>query len=83
MREEEAGHLGASLLVVRLPKWPSSKESACQCRRHWRCRFNPWIRKITWRRQWLPTPVFLPGDSHEQRSLEGYNPWGCKESDMT
>ena len=39
--------------------------------------------KIPWRREWLPTPVFLPGDSHGQRSLEGYSPWGCKESDMT
>ena len=39
--------------------------------------------KIPWRREWLPTPVFLPGDSHGQRSLEGYSPWGRKESDMT
>ena len=37
----------------------------------------------TWRREWLPTPVFFPGESHGQRSLEGYSPWGCKESDMT
>ena len=36
-----------------------------------------------WRRQWHPTPVFLPGKSHGQRSLLGYSPWGCKESDMT
>ena len=36
-----------------------------------------------WRRTWQPTPVFLPGGSHGQRSLEGYSPWGCKESDMT
>ena len=39
--------------------------------------------KIPWRRKWLPTPVFLPGEFHGQRSLEGYSPWGCKESDMT
>jgi len=39
--------------------------------------------KISWRREWLPTPVFLPEESHGQRSLEGYSPWGHKESDMT
>ena len=39
---------------------------------------DPWVRKIPWRRAWLPTPVFLPGESHGQRSLEGYSPWGCK-----
>ena len=36
-----------------------------------------------WRREWQPTTVFLPGEFHEQRSLEGYSPWGRKESDMT
>ena len=44
-------------------------------------RFNPWVRKISWRREWLPTPVFLPGESHGQRSLVGYSPWDHKESD--
>ena len=39
--------------------------------------------KDLWRREWLPTPVFLPGEFHGQRSLVGYSPWGCKESDMT
>jgi len=39
--------------------------------------------KIPWKREWLPTPVFLPGEFHGQRSLEGYCPWGGKESDMT
>ena len=38
--------------------------------------------KILWRRKWQPTPVLLPGKSHGQRSLVGYSPWGCKESDM-
>ena len=47
------------------------------------CRFNPWVRKIPWRRKWHPIPVFLPGESHGQRSLEGYSPWGYKVSDMT
>ena len=45
--------------------------------------FNLWVRKILWRREWQPTPVFLPGESHELRSLADYNPWGHKEWDMT
>ena len=45
--------------------------------------FDPWVGKIPWRREWQPTPVFLPGEFHGQRSLAGYSPWGCKESDMT
>ena len=47
------------------------------------CRFNPWVRKTPWRNEWLPTPVFLPGESQGQRSLVGYSSWGQKESDMT
>ena len=43
--------------------------------------FNPWVGKIPWRREWQSTPVFFPGESHGQRSLVGYSPWGCKESD--
>ena len=42
-----------------------------------------WAGKIPWRWEWLPTPVFLPGESHRQRSLTGYSPWACKESDTT
>ena len=41
------------------------------------------VGKIPWRRKWQPTPVFLPGESHGQRSLVCYSPWGRKESDMT
>ena len=55
-----------------LPWWLSGKESTCQCRKH---RFNPWVRKISWRGKWQPTPVFLPGKSHGQRSLVGCSPW--------
>jgi len=40
----------------------------------WRYEFNPWVRRIPWRRQWQPTPVFLPGEFHGQRSLVGYSP---------
>ena len=63
------------------PSGDSGKESTCQCRRHKRRWFNPWVRKIPWSRKWQPTPVFLPGKSHGQRSLAG--PWGHKESDTT
>ena len=41
--------------------------------------FDPWVRKIPWRRKWHPTAVFLPGKSHGQKSLLGYSPWGHKE----
>ena len=41
------------------------------------------LRKIPWRRKWQPTPALLPGESHGRRSLVGYSPWGCKESDTT
>ena len=43
-----------------------------------RHRFNPWVRKTPWRKKWHPTPVFLPGESHGQRSLVGYSPWVTK-----
>ena len=43
---------------------------------------SPGSRKIPWRKKWQPTPVLLPGESHGQRSLAGYSPWGRKESDM-
>ena len=61
----------------------SGNESTCQCRRHRRCSFDPWIGKVIWRRKWQPTPISLPGKSHGQRSLVGYSPWGHKESDPT
>ena len=44
---------------------------------------DPWVGKIPWRRKWQPTPVFVPGESHGQRSLAGYSPWGRTESDRT
>ena len=46
-------------------------------------RFDSWIGKFPWRRAWQPTPVFLPGESHGQRNLVGYGPWGLKELDTT
>ena len=65
----------------------SGKEPICQCRRHKRCGFYPWVGKIPWRRTWKPIPVFSPGKSHGQRSLEGYGPQGHRvrqdRSDLT
>ena len=58
--------IGASLGV-------SVKESACRCRR---CKFDPWFGKISWRRKWQVTPVFLPGRFHGHKSLAGCRPWG-------
>ena len=65
------------------PGGASDKEPACHCRSNKRRRFDPWVGKIPRRRAWQPTPVFLPGESHGQRSLEGYRPRGLKESDTT
>ena len=68
------------------PSFPGGtvgKESACQCKRCKRLEFNPWIRKIPWRRKWQSPPVFLPEESHGERSLAGNSPWGHRELDMT
>ena len=54
-----------------------------RCLKHGRPGFNPWVGKIPWRREWQPTPAFLPGKRHGRRNLEGYSPGGRKESDMT
>ena len=110
-------------LVMGFPSGISGREPICQCRRHKRCGFDPWVRMIPWRRDRLPTPASLgfPGGSagkesycnagdqssvpglgkspggghanpleysclenpHGQRSLVGYSPCGCKESDTT
>ena len=65
------------------PGGASGKEPACQSRRHKRRGFNSWVGKIPWRRKWQPPPVSLPGESHGQRSLVGYDPWGRKELNLT
>ena len=64
----------------RADTWLSSKESTCQWRK---LRFDPRFGKICWRRKWQPTPIFLPGKSHGQRTLVCYSSWGRKELDMT
>ena len=68
----------SSGILYGLPWWLSGKESVCQCRRP---RFDLWVGKILWRRAWQPTPAFLPGESHGQRSLAGFSPRGRTESD--
>ena len=64
----------------RLPWWLRWQSICLQCGRP---EFDPWVGKISWRRKWQPTPVFLPGESHGWRSLVGYSPWCRKESDTT
>ena len=62
------------------PRWLWDKESVHQHRGFRWHRFNPWVRKVPWGREWQPTAIFLPGKSH---GLVGYSPWGRKKSDMT
>ena len=68
-----AAQVWASLVAQRIKCLPAMQET----------RFDPWVGKIPWRREWQPSPVLLPGESHGQRSLAGYSPWGHKELDMT
>ena len=63
--------------ILGFPHGANSKEPECQCKRYKRGRFYPWVRKISWKRAWQPTPVFLPGETQGQRSLVGYHPYGC------
>ena len=65
------------------PGGTNGKEPACQHRRHKSCKFDRWVRKIPRRRAWQHTPVFLPEESHGQRSLASCSLWGHKECDTT
>ena len=58
--------------------WLRLERIHLQCRKP---RLDPWVQKIPWRREWLPIPVFLPGEVQRQRSLPGYRPGGRRESD--
>ena len=69
-----AAAAGASYFLGGFPGDTNGKQSGCQFRRHKRCGFDSWVRKIPWKREWPPTPVFLPKEFHGQRSLVGYNP---------
>ena len=73
-------HAYVHTLYVGLPLWLSWWRIHLQCGRPG---FDPWVGKIPWRRKWQSTPGLLPGESHGQRSLVGYSPWGLKESDTT
>ena len=70
------------MMYIHIQGFPdgSNGRVCLQCRRPG---FNPWVGKMPWRRKWQPTPVFLPGGPHGQRSLAGYSPWDCTESEMT
>ena len=65
--------------ILGYPGGAGGKEPTCQCSRCKTWGFSPWVGKISWRRK-LPTPVFLPEESHGQRSLVRYGPWGCQVS---
>ena len=69
---------GGNVCILGFSGGTRGKELACQCRRHKRPGFDPWVEKIPWRRVWQPFPVFLPGESHGQRSLAGYSHWVTK-----
>ena len=69
-----------------LEEWDAASQVAQPVRipsQYRRLGFDPWVRKILWRRKQQPTPVFSPGKSHGERSLVGYSPWGYKESGKT
>ena len=62
-------------MMVGFPGGSGGKESACNAGD---LRFDSWVRKIPWRREWQPTPVFLPGECHGQKSLVDYSSWGLQ-----
>ena len=74
-------HLRWCILGLGFPD--STVVTNLQCRRQRKCGFDPWIKKIPWRRKWQRTPVSLLGESHGQKSLWSYSPWGHKELDTT
>ena len=76
LEKERATHSS----ILGLPWWLRPSRIRLQCRGPG---FDPWVGKIPWRRAWQPTPVFLPGESHGQRSLAGCTPCGRRESDRT
>ena len=66
-----------------LGSFPGGSHGKRVCLQRGRPRFNPWVGKIPWKRKWQPTPVLLPGKSHEWRCLIGFSSWGHKESELT
>ena len=79
-------HTQWTTLLVQLPArkgFPGGSDGKRICLQSRRPGFDRWVGKIPWRREWLLTPLFLSGESHAQRSLAGYSPWGPKELDTT
>ena len=72
-----------NIQIIGIPHVPGGSDSKESAYNVGRPGLSPLVEKISWRRKWQPTPVFLPGKSHGQRSLVGYSPWGRKESDTT
>jgi len=68
------GEKGRIEQMLGFPWRLKDKGPTCQCRRCQRCRFDPLVVEIAWRRKWKPAPVFLPGESQGQKGLEGYSP---------
>ena len=66
----------SEFIPLGVPGGSGGKESTCSAGK---TQFDTWVGKILWRREWQSTPVFLPGEFHGQRSLEGCHPWGHKE----
>ena len=71
------------MILLVNPGGASGKVPACQCRRHRDLGSIPGLGRPPWRRKWQPTSVFLPGESHAQRSLAGCSPWGSQSRDTT
>ena len=63
--------------------FPGGSDGKVFCLQRRRPGFHPWVRKVPWRREWRPPPVFLPGEFQGQRSLASYSPWSCRELDTT
>ena len=72
---------GPKIIHQDFPGGPVANTLRSQCKPA--PRFDPWVRKIPWRREWLPTPVFLSGEFHGQRSLVGYSWWDHTELNTT
>ena len=76
----DVGNLISGSSALSFPGGSDGKRVCMQCGRPG---FNPWVRKISWRRKWQPTPILLPGKFHGLRSLISYSSWCHKESDTT
>ena len=79
-KKKEKSNWTFAYFCLRLPWWLRWKSV---CLHGGRPGFDPWVRKMPWRRKWQPIPVLLSGKFHGWRSLVGYSPWGLKEFDTT